>query len=88
MHVISKKPFNEAANQYPNERTAILDAYSVLNRGTFKSPHNLSVSATKSTHLPFVQGYAFFTARVSGTFHGNRASTCFGVFASPMWLST
>jgi len=42
VHVISKKPFNEAANRYPNERAAILDAYSALSRGTFKSPQELS----------------------------------------------
>jgi mRNA interferase HigB len=41
VHVISKKPFKEAADRYPNERTAILDAYSVLNRGAFTNPHEL-----------------------------------------------
>ena len=32
MHVISKRPFSEAARQYPNQRDALLDVYRVLSR--------------------------------------------------------
>ena len=35
MHVISKKPFSEAANKYPNDREAIIDIYNVLRKGRF-----------------------------------------------------
>ncbi len=41
MHVISKRPFAEAAIKHPNERDAILDAYNVLSRGQFISPEHL-----------------------------------------------
>ena len=41
MHVISRTPFNEAAKKYPNERIAIMDVYSVFNRGVFADPHEL-----------------------------------------------
>ena len=38
MHVISKKPFSEASNKYPNDREAIIDVYNVLRKGAFKTP--------------------------------------------------
>lgn len=41
MHVISKKPFADAANKHPNDRLAIMDTYNVLRRGTFVSPHEM-----------------------------------------------
>lgn len=41
MHIISKKPFAEAADRFPNDRAAILDVYNVLRRGSFSSPHEM-----------------------------------------------
>ncbi|WP_163837002.1 type II toxin-antitoxin system HigB family toxin [Spartinivicinus ruber] len=41
MHIISKRPFNEAARKYPNERQAIMDLYRVLKRATFNSPDEM-----------------------------------------------
>lgn len=38
MHVISKKPFADAAKKYPNDREAIMDVYNVLRRGQFDTP--------------------------------------------------
>ncbi|AOU90851.1 type II toxin-antitoxin system HigB family toxin [Legionella anisa] len=38
MHVISKKPFVEAAKKYPNQRQAILDLYRVLDKITVNTP--------------------------------------------------
>ena len=38
MHVISKRPFNEAAREYPNQKQALEDLYQVLNKGRFTSP--------------------------------------------------
>jgi mRNA interferase HigB len=38
VHVISKKPFSDAAEKYPNDREAIMDTYNVLRRGEFETP--------------------------------------------------
>lgn len=38
VHVISKKPFSDASNKYPNDREAIVDVYNVLRRGSFETP--------------------------------------------------
>src|SRR3990167_4173273 len=41
MHVISRKPFKDAAQRYPNQANAISQVYAVLRKGTFKSPDEL-----------------------------------------------
>ncbi|WP_263081977.1 type II toxin-antitoxin system HigB family toxin [Endozoicomonas sp. Mp262] len=41
MHVISRKPFNEAAKKYPNDAAAIDAAYKSLRNGGFHSPDEL-----------------------------------------------
>ncbi|MET4695206.1 type II toxin-antitoxin system HigB family toxin [Endozoicomonas lisbonensis] len=41
MHVISRKPFNEAAKKYPNDAAAIDAAYKSLRNGDFHSPDEL-----------------------------------------------
>ena len=41
MHVISKKPFNDAARKYPNDRAALMDMYKVLHGSTFRTPEEL-----------------------------------------------
>lgn len=38
MHVISRKPFLEAAKKYPNDAKAIKETYKVLRSGDFSSP--------------------------------------------------
>ena len=38
MHVISKKPFSDAAEKYPNDKKAIMDVYNVLRTGEFVTP--------------------------------------------------
>ena len=38
MHVISKKPFVEAAKKYPNQRQALMDLYQVLNKISVNTP--------------------------------------------------
>ena len=35
MHVISKRPFNDAARAYPNHRQALEDLYRVLRKSEF-----------------------------------------------------
>lgn len=41
MNVISKRPFSEAAEKYPNDRGALLDMYKVLRSTRFKTPEEL-----------------------------------------------
>ncbi len=41
MHVIRKRAFEEAARRFSNDKTAIMDAYRVLNSGTFNNPEKL-----------------------------------------------
>lgn len=41
MHVISRKPFDEACKKYPNQRGKIEDLYRVLKRANFSSPEEL-----------------------------------------------
>lgn len=41
MHVISRKPFLDAAKRYPNDAMAIAYTYLVLRKGYFKSPETL-----------------------------------------------
>lgn len=41
MHVISRRPFHEAAKRFPNSRVAIEDCYRVLKNGTLETPESL-----------------------------------------------
>lgn len=41
MHVISRKPFNEAVKAYPNDAEAIDRTYKVLRLGDFHTPQAL-----------------------------------------------
>ena len=41
MHVISKRPFVEAARRYPNQRQMLEDVYRVLRKATFCNPSEM-----------------------------------------------
>ncbi|MFV0277759.1 MAG: type II toxin-antitoxin system HigB family toxin [Parahaliea sp.] len=41
MHVISRKPFKDAAERYPNDATAIDALYKTLRNGQFGTPDSL-----------------------------------------------
>ena len=41
MHVISRKPFNDAALQHPNDAAAIQRTYTILRNGGFQTPEEL-----------------------------------------------
>ncbi|MFN3881219.1 MAG: type II toxin-antitoxin system HigB family toxin [Nitrincola lacisaponensis] len=41
MHIISRKPFNDAARKYPNDRGALMQTYTTLRSGTFTTPAEL-----------------------------------------------
>lgn len=41
MNVISRKPFSDAAEKYPNDRNALIEMYKVLRKVDFKTPDEL-----------------------------------------------
>ena len=41
MHVISKRPFNDAAKAHPNQRQALEDLFRVLRKAKFDSPEEM-----------------------------------------------
>lgn len=41
MHVISRKPFNDAAKLYPNDSDALVHVYTTLRNGQFSTPAEL-----------------------------------------------
>ncbi len=41
MHVISRKPFNDAMRKYPNDASAIEDMFKVLKNGIYHTPEEL-----------------------------------------------
>ena len=41
MHVISRKPFDDAATRYPAARAALLRCYDLLRKGNFTTPDQL-----------------------------------------------
>ena len=41
MHVISRKPFSDAAKEFPNDAIALASVYKTLRSGTFNTPDEL-----------------------------------------------
>ncbi|MCW8887080.1 MAG: type II toxin-antitoxin system HigB family toxin [Motiliproteus sp.] len=41
MHVLSRRPFNDAAKQFPNDASALDAAYKTLRNGNFHTPAEL-----------------------------------------------
>lgn len=41
MHIISRKPFKDAAIKYPNDATALIDTYKALKKSQCKTPEGL-----------------------------------------------
>jgi|TARA_R110002124_G_scaffold85566_2_gene222005 mRNA interferase HigB len=41
VHIISRKPFNDAAKQFPNDREALVNTYTTLRNGRFETPGQL-----------------------------------------------
>ena len=41
MHIISKRPFNTAANKYPNDKETLMDLYRMLKKSLFKTPDEM-----------------------------------------------
>ena len=53
MHVISKKPFSDAAKKHPNDRDAIMDTYNVLRKGDFETPLILKKTFTSLDNFKY-----------------------------------
>jgi mRNA interferase HigB len=41
MHIISKRPFTDAATKHPNDKYALLDLYRALKKSSFKTPEEM-----------------------------------------------
>lgn len=41
MNVISKRPFNDAAKKYPNNRAALMEMFKILQKNDFHNPDEL-----------------------------------------------
>ncbi len=41
MHIISKRPFNTAANKFPNDKEALMGLYRMLKKSSFKTPDEM-----------------------------------------------
>ena len=41
MHIISKRPFNDAATKHPNDKDALLVLYRALKKSSFKTPEEM-----------------------------------------------
>ena len=41
MHVISRKPFNDAVKKFPNDAQALIATYQTLRAGSFRTPDEL-----------------------------------------------
>lgn len=41
MHIISRKPFNDAVRQFPNDRDVLVNTYTTLRNGRFETPDQL-----------------------------------------------
>ena len=54
MHVISKKPFSDAAIRYPNDRNAIMDMYNVLRKSKFDTPTGMKESIASLDNFKYV----------------------------------
>jgi mRNA interferase HigB len=41
VHIISRKPFNDAAKHFPNDQDALVNTYITLRNGRFETPDQL-----------------------------------------------
>lgn len=58
MHVLSKRPFNDAKKLYPNDADAIQHTYDTLKRGNYKTPLELkAIFATLDNFKPKEKWY-------------------------------
>ena len=57
MHVISRRPFKEAAERYPNDAEAILRTYRLLRAGNFNSPEEMKCLFPSLDNLKYRKGW-------------------------------
>jgi len=53
MNVISKRPFNDTARQYLNDKTALLDMFRVLQKTDFKTPNELKAVFSSADNFKY-----------------------------------
>ena len=53
MHIISKRPFNDAAKKYPNDMQALYDMYGVLNKTEFNTPEELKAVFSSADNFKY-----------------------------------
>ncbi|MEY8263917.1 MAG: type II toxin-antitoxin system HigB family toxin [Bermanella sp.] len=57
MHVISKRPFNDAAKKHPNDATALVDCYKLLCKSQSKTPEDLAQTFTSLDNFKYMDKY-------------------------------
>lgn len=57
MNVISKRPFNDAAKKYPNNRDALMTMFKVLQRTDFKTPDELKAVFPSLDNFKYKEGW-------------------------------
>jgi mRNA interferase HigB len=55
MHIIAKPIFAEAAKEYPEHATAIMDTYKAFKSGKFENPHELRKTFPKADNFKHVK---------------------------------
>jgi len=60
MHIIAKPKFAEAAKEYPEHATVIMDIYKVLESGKFENPHELRKTFPKADNFKHVNKWWVF----------------------------
>jgi len=53
VHIISKKPFADAATKYPNDRDAIMHTYNVLRKAKFNTPDIMKETFTSLDNFKY-----------------------------------
>lgn len=57
MHVISKRPFNDAARKHPNQREALMHLYRELERTHFKSSEEMKAVFSSLDNFKYKKGW-------------------------------
>jgi len=57
MNVISKRPFNDASLNYPNDRAALLEMYRVLRVTDFNTPEELKAVYPSLDNFKYKDGW-------------------------------
>ncbi len=53
MNVISKRPFNDAAKKYPNDKQALLSMFNLLQKTDFNTPQELKAVFSSADNFKY-----------------------------------